>query len=160
MQVSRSSLNKVDFWFYLEGEFPFPASNTLFNYFWLEYLYSLISEVANQAGNEQAVASNQASYGYQAASSPEYYQSQNQAPYVDQQQSNSQGSYPSYNTQAYNDNTANDVNKAGYQGYNDVTPYQQRYGESQAQNTAGQANYYSNEQQYQNGADPGSYYTG
>ena len=102
--------------------------------------FFFITEVANQAeqvtggaGNQQAVDNettggnetvsnqtindsyntaqgNQASYGYQAASSPNYYQNQNPATYMDQP-SSSQGGYPSYNTQGYNDNTA-------YQGYN------------------------------------------
>lgn len=129
---------------------------------------------------------NQAWYGYQAASSPSYYQSQSPAPYMDQP-SVSQRGYPSYNTQGYNDNTAyqgyNGYSNTGYQrsnaydntGYqttngNDNTGYQrsnaydntayQQYGESQSQSNVGKAGYYSNEQQYQNDADPGSYYTG
>lgn len=176
-------------------------------------LHFSITEVANQAdqlpggaGTQQAIANqiaggneatssqtasdsynngqgNQAVYGYQAASSPYYYQ--NQAPYNDQQ-SNSQADYSSYNTlsnsqannQYYN---AESNSQAGYLSYNpqnspqaDYPSYNaqayssydstasQQYGESQAQNTAGQASYYSNEQQYQQqyGADPASYYTG
>nr|XP_058947716.1 mucin-1-like [Pocillopora verrucosa] len=124
------------------------------------------NEVMNQVGQ-----SNQASYGYQAASSQRYYQ--NQAPYNDQP-SNSQPDYSSYNTQSspqadymsYSsqqsspENNYPSYNAQSYNSY-DNTAYQQ-YDRSQAQDTAGQANYYSNEQQYQQqyGADPGSYYTG
>lgn len=78
--------------------------------------------------------SNQALYGYQAASSPYTYQSQNQGAYADQRSDSREGYY---NNDAYG-----------------------QYGTSQGQNTVEQDNYYPNQQQYQNTADQGSYYPG
>ena len=128
-------------------------------------LHFPIVEVMSQSGEV-----NQASYGYQAASSQRY--DQNQAPYNDQP-SYSQPDYASYYTQSspqadslsYNSQSSPVNNYPSYntQSYNsyDNTAYQQ-YDRSRAQDAIGQANYYSNEQQYQQqyGADPGSYYTG
>ena len=141
------------------------SDQVIFIFNWRVYVF-FIAEVMNQVGQ-----SNQASYGYQAASSQRYYQ--NQAPYNDQP-SNSQPDYSSYNTQSspqadymsYSsqqsspENNYPSYNAQSYNSY-DNTAYQQ-YDRSQTQDTAGQANYYSNEQQYQQqyGADPGSYYTG
>ena len=99
------------------------------------------SEAVSYSSNNQP--SNQASYGYQAASSANEYQGQNPAAYMDQR-SDSRESY--YNAPGYN----------AY--YNNVAD--QQYGASQAQYGTGQESYYSNQQQYQNAQDQGSYYSG
>lgn len=128
---------------------------------------SLFLDAANQTSSTAASTdslsnfsnsglSNQALYGYQAASSPYTYQSQNQVPYADQQK-DSQGYTPGY--KAYYDNAAYQENGAsqaqntaqqsdsqgytssnspGYNGYYDNTAYQEN-GVSQAQNAAQQS---------------------
>ncbi|CAH3124897.1 unnamed protein product, partial [Porites lobata] len=121
--------------------------------------------------------SNQALYGYQAASTTNEYQSQSQSPYTADQQSYSQGTagYNMLNNNAadqrYGDsnaqNTANGYyNNAADQRYGDSNAQNtangyynnaadQQYQDSQAQNSAGQDSYYSSQQQYQNNAYPG-----
>lgn len=104
------------------------------------------SAVGNRPNNmPDSGLSNQALYGYQAASSPYTYQSQNQGAYADQRSDSREG-FASYDTAQNN-------------GYYNNDAYGQ-YGTSQGQNTAEQDNYYSNQQQYQNTADQGSYYSG
>ena len=126
--------------------------------------------------------SNQALYGYQAASTTNEYQSQSQSPYTADQQSYSQGTagYNMLNNNAadqrYGDSNAQSTangyyNNAADQRYGDSNAQNtangyynnaadQQYQDSQAQNSAGQDSYYSSQQQYQNNAYPGSYYSG
>ena len=154
-------------------------------------------EAAAAQGNDNTRAStsnysyynrpgNQASYGYQAASTTNEYQSQSQSPYTADQQSYSQGTagYNMLNNNAadqrYGDSNAQSTangyyNNAADQRYGDSNSQNtangyynnaadQRYGDSNAQNTAN--GYYNNaaDQQYQdsqaqNSAGQDSYYS-